>query len=103
MNTNFKVIGLTRLGINPKSTAAAEVDALTTWPFELLMPAMPTSLHLSNLLEPKTKSKHIYVMQRFSNWEALLLREAWTVRKGGANVNHNHLKYLFNKPIALSV
>ena len=35
MNTNFEVIGLTRLGIKPKSTAA-EADALTTWPFELL-------------------------------------------------------------------
>ena len=29
MNTNFKVIGLTRLGIKPKSTAP-EADALTT-------------------------------------------------------------------------
>ena len=36
MNTNFKVIGLTRLGIKPKSTAP-EADALTTGPYELLM------------------------------------------------------------------
>ena len=35
MNTNFKVIGLTRLGIKPESTAP-EADALTTRPFELL-------------------------------------------------------------------
>ena len=35
MNTNFKVIGLTRLGIKPESTAP-EADALTTWPSELL-------------------------------------------------------------------
>ena len=35
VNTNFKVIGLTRLGIKPKSTAP-EVDALTTRPSELL-------------------------------------------------------------------
>ena len=34
MNTNFKVIGLTRLGIKPKSKAS-EADALTTRPFEL--------------------------------------------------------------------
>ena len=34
VNTNFKVIGLTRLGIKLKSTAP-EADALTTRPFEL--------------------------------------------------------------------
>ena len=33
MNTNFKVIGLTRLGIKSKSTAQ-ETDALTTRPSE---------------------------------------------------------------------
>ena len=35
MNTNFKVIGLTRLEIKSKSTAP-EADALTTRPSELL-------------------------------------------------------------------
>ena len=35
MNNNFKDIGLTRLGIKPKSTAP-EADALTTRPSELL-------------------------------------------------------------------
>ena len=30
MNANFEVIGLTRLGINPESTAAPEADTLTT-------------------------------------------------------------------------
>ena len=54
MNTNVKVIGLTRLGIKPKSTAL-EADVLTTRLSELLMPAMPTSLHLSSLLKPKIK------------------------------------------------
>ena len=34
MNTNVKVIGLTRLGIKPESTAP-EADALTTRPSEL--------------------------------------------------------------------
>ena len=34
MNTNFKVVCLTRLGIKPKSTVT-EVDALTTRPSEL--------------------------------------------------------------------
>ena len=33
MNTNFKIIGLTRLGIKPKSTAP-EADPLTTPPSE---------------------------------------------------------------------
>ena len=47
MSINFKVIGLTQRGIKPKSTAP-EADALTTPPSELLMPAMPTSLHLSS-------------------------------------------------------
>ena len=36
MNANFKVIGLTRLGIKTQS-AAPEADALTTQPSELLM------------------------------------------------------------------
>ena len=36
MNANFKVIGLTRLGIKLESTAALEADALTTRPSELL-------------------------------------------------------------------
>ena len=36
MNTNFKVIGLTRLGIKTQSTAS-EADALTTRPSELLI------------------------------------------------------------------
>ena len=35
MNTNLKVIGLTRLVIKPKSTAP-ESDAITTGPSELL-------------------------------------------------------------------
>ena len=35
LNTNFKVIGLTRLGIKPESTAP-EVDALSTRSSELL-------------------------------------------------------------------
>ena len=35
MNTNFEVIGLTRLGIKPESTAP-EADALTTRPSEML-------------------------------------------------------------------
>ena len=34
MNTNFKVIGLTRLGTKPESTAL-EADALTTRPSDL--------------------------------------------------------------------
>ena len=38
MNTNFKVIGLTRLGIKPKFTAT-EADALTTRPSNLFKSA----------------------------------------------------------------
>ena len=56
MNINFKVIGLTRLVIKPKSTAP-EADAPTTRPSELLMPAKPPSLFLSSLLETKTKKQ----------------------------------------------
>ena len=56
MNTNFKVIGLTPLGIKPKA-AVTVAYALTSRPPELLMSAMPTSLHLSSLLKPKTKKQ----------------------------------------------
>ena len=56
MNTSFKVIGLTRIRIKPKSTAP-KADARTTRPSELLMPAMSTGLHLSSLLEAKTKKQ----------------------------------------------
>ena len=56
MNINFKIIGLTRLGIKPKSTAP-EADAVTTRPSELLMPAKPTSLFLSSLLETKKQTR----------------------------------------------
>ena len=52
MNTNFKVIGLTRLGIKHKSTDS-EADVLTSWPSELWMPTMPTGLYLNSLLETK--------------------------------------------------
>ena len=38
MNTNFTVIGLTRLGIKPESTAP-KAEGLTTWQSELLMRA----------------------------------------------------------------
>ena len=37
VNTNFKVIGLTRLVIKPKSTAP-KMDAFTTRPSELFTP-----------------------------------------------------------------
>ena len=47
--TNFKVIGLTRLGIKPKSTAP-EADALTTRPSELLRRSC-SLISLYNLLE----------------------------------------------------
>ena len=60
MNTNFNVISLNVLGIKCKSTAP-EPDALrpTTWPWpsELSMPAMPSSLHFSGLLQTKTKKR----------------------------------------------
>ena len=43
MNTNFKVIGLTRLGIKPKSTAP-ETDALTTRLSEQLISGLPLTI-----------------------------------------------------------
>ena len=56
VNTKFKVIGLTRLVIKPKSTAP-EADALTIRSTKLLMPAMPISLHLGSLLDTNTKKQ----------------------------------------------
>ena len=37
MNSNFKVIGLTQLGIKTQSTAALEADNFITQPSELLI------------------------------------------------------------------
>ena len=55
MNTNFKVIGLTRLGIKPKSTAPTEADALTTRPSELYFKhASPASWRSGNGIAIKT-------------------------------------------------
>ena len=48
MNTNFKVIGLTRLGIKPKSTAS-KADALSSRPSELLL-AVALSFQKSSVL-----------------------------------------------------
>ena len=53
--------GLTRIGIKPKSTAP-EANALATRPFELLMPAIPTSSHLFSLLETKKRTHLCNVM-----------------------------------------
>ena len=39
MNTNFKVIGLTRLRIKPESTAPG-AGSLESWPSELLIAAL---------------------------------------------------------------
>ena len=50
MNTNFKVIGLTRLGIKPGS-AVLEADALTTRPSELLVFIMSSNDKLFQLQE----------------------------------------------------
>ena len=50
MNTNFKVIGLTRLGIKPKSTTP-EADALTIRPSELLGFDMKFSIKKDYILE----------------------------------------------------
>ena len=61
MNTKFKVIGLTRLQIKPKSTAT-KADARTTRPPELFMLAVPTSLHLSSLLKTKKQTHLCNVM-----------------------------------------
>ena len=47
MNTNFKVNGVTRLGIKPKSTAP-EANSLTTRPSELFNTAQKMGLSLLN-------------------------------------------------------
>ena len=46
MNTKFKVIGLTRLGIKPEFTAP-EADAFNSWPSELFLPSCYAKLHAS--------------------------------------------------------
>ena len=61
MNTKFKVIGLTRLEIKPKSTVP-KADARTTRTPELFMPAVPTSLHLSSLSKTKKQTHLCNVM-----------------------------------------
>ena len=61
MNTNFKVIGLTRLGIKPKSTDS-EANVLTSRPSELWMSTMPTGLYLNSLLETKKQTHLCNVM-----------------------------------------
>ena len=48
MDASFIVIGLTRLGIKPKSTAR-EANALSTWPSELL-PLCQCGEQLASLL-----------------------------------------------------
>ena len=47
MNTNFKVIGLTRLGIKPKSTAP-EADALTTYKIVRIISNVKTNERITN-------------------------------------------------------
>ena len=62
MNTNFKVIGLTRLGIKPKSTAP-EADVYTTRPSELLNFNRVCSKSVKNAL--KRPLQHVH-FQKFS-------------------------------------
>ena len=88
MNTKFKVIGLTRLGIKPKFTATG-ADALTTWSSELikffdsckhvhlLFRVLRFSLQLttvSNLWTELVKTKNTW------HWNSLLLSENSTSR-----------------------
>ena len=55
MNTNFKVLGLTRLGIKPESTAP-EADTLISRPFELCKPLISDLLMHMILTITKCKS-----------------------------------------------
>ena len=61
MNTNFKMIGLTRLGIKPKSTAL-DANALTTRPSELL-----TFQFKIGKLTSKTSNKTELLTSKLSN------------------------------------
>ena len=56
MNTNFNVIGLTRLGIKPESSAP-EADALTTPPYELLIYSTIIFIILRMFTNPEIKKK----------------------------------------------
>ena len=63
MNTNFKVIGLTRVGIKPKFTVA-EADALITQPSELLFTNYKSNLlFFTNYKSEKLSEK----LRRFFN------------------------------------
>ena len=55
MNTNFSVIGLTRLGIKPESTVS-EADTLTTRPPELLNSSNHDVLTVLNLNNHNNKA-----------------------------------------------
>ena len=66
MNTNFKVIGLTRLGIKPESRAP-EVDGLTIRPSELLSSVrFATARNLTRYLASMTPVRH-----RYKEWLSL--------------------------------
>ena len=58
MSINFKVIGLTRLGIKPESTAS-EADALTTRPSELLKLGVPMAFWLSSLVQKLHSKRNV--------------------------------------------
>ena len=69
MNANFKVIGLTRLGIKPKSTAP-EANALTTRPSELLENKPASSLIVGEYILEKPGS----TFRKNAQWDSPILR-----------------------------
>ena len=70
MNTNFQVIGLTRLGIKPESTAQ-ETDALTTRPSELYFFAFAKKNHFFCLVRlDYNQSVYFKILQNFKSFYA---------------------------------
>ena len=72
MNINFKVIGLTRLGIKPESTAP-EADALTTRPSELYFLISTVSkknltvlIKKKKFLEQKQQKMKLYIVLQYN-------------------------------------
>ena len=89
VNTNFKVIGLTRLGIKPTSTAP-EADALTTWPSELCHIPIPLSCDHFN-----QRSNLMFRDSRISS----LLTLSKKVNSPRIEMNHIELTEAFRGPI----
>ena len=76
MNTNIKVIDLTRLEMKPKSTAS-EADALTTWSSDLLI-LLPHQA-VEQLIRQKLRKQY----NKFTNFiqKTIFTKKAMTISR----------------------